>query len=113
MTPETTTRLDIDHFIVEWDGSRNWTLSERTVAERETRTKTGEILPVGREVIQFVGYYSTLEQALQSMLQNHINNSGADTARGIIAEIAEARRALTAAAKRITVVGVAKGRVAE
>lgn len=86
--------LEFGKFHIDWDGSRNWVLSEKSKATSEGKGKDGTVLPAGREITAQVGYYGTLEDALCSVLERHINNSDARDATRIVQDIRQARDAI-------------------
>ena len=89
-----TAHLEFGKFSIDWDGSRNWVLSETNKATTEGKSKDGTVLPVGRDIVSQLGFYGTLEDAICSVLERHINNSEAKSAVAIVQEIRMARDAI-------------------
>lgn len=87
-------KLDFGRYSLEWDGSRNWVLSETTKATTEGKSKDGTVLPVGREIESQLGFYGTLEDALCNILERHINSADVKTATQLVLEIRMARDAI-------------------
>lgn len=80
--------LQFGKYTIEWDGIRNWTLSERVKTKVTKKTKVDEDgNPLNEESERIIGYYNTLENVLVRLSREVISQSNARSVSALIQEI--------------------------
>lgn len=95
---------------IEFDGSRNWTVTKRVKTKKTSRT-------VNEEADQHVGYYGTLESALRSVIREvegelgEISATSKTSITNAMDEIERVRKSLVAECRKLGVSAIPIARI--
>lgn len=104
------TVLHVHPYRIEFDGSRNWTVTKRVKTKKTPRT-------VNDEADQHIGYYGTLESAMKSVIRDvegglgSISTTSRHAITDALTEIDRVRASLEAAAAKLAVGSIREERI--